>query len=72
MQGSLALLAGARAGPRSDLRSRSEGGRMGGKVAEQLAAQERLLVAKGVEAIGACGGIGETDEQLLPEGLVFG
>ena len=41
MQGSLALLAC----PRSHLRSRSEGGRMGGKVAEQLAEQQWLLMA---------------------------
>ena len=50
---------------------------MGGKVAEQLAAQllaeqEWLLMAQGVEAIGASGGQGETDQQLLPEGFGLG
>ena len=42
---------------------------MGGKSAEQLLAQGRLLAAEGIEAIGGGGLVGKAPQQLLPEPL---
>jgi hypothetical protein len=51
------------------LHRRRQGGRMGGKSAEQLLAQGRPLAAEGIEAIGGGGLVGKALQQLLPEPL---